>query len=180
MPRSRGYSSVPRGHSTRRRSGWEEGPFSAVTALSTAGMTLWGTGQTAGEDGLTIVRMRGEVLLFLSTVTTILDGFQSFAMGIGIVSDRAFAAGGASVPAPLTTVEWEGWLWHHMGAGLAGLSTTEVAQGPSDAIRIPIDSKAMRKVGSDETVFGAIELGTEVGTAVAQFSARTRMLIKLP
>ena len=181
MTRSRQFGSSRLVRSPRRKTSWNAGPTQlAGTALSAAGSTIWSLGQSGTGDGLTIIRLRGEAELFLSVVTSVGDGFAAFAMGIGIVSSQAFAAGGASMPAPLTNTTWDGWMWHYSGAGLFGQSTTELAAGPIDAVRIPIDSKAMRKVGSNEVIFGAVEMGVETGTATAVFTANSRMLFKLP
>ena len=152
-----------------------------MVALSAVGATLWGIGQTVIQDGGTVVRIRGEALLWISSASAALDGFQSYGMGICKVSDSAFLFGVSAVPSPLTEISWEGWIWHHTGAALVSPSSVEGdVMGPVGSIRIPIDSKAMRKTGTDETICGVVELGTEVGTAIAQFSARTRMLFKLP
>ncbi len=180
MARSRGFMRGRTHGSNRRKTGWNEGPFSTVTLLNAEGSTLWSTGQNFLADGLTIARIRGEVLLFLGAVTSALDGFQSYALGLGIVSTAAFTAGVASVPSPLTEIDWEGWLWHHSGAAIQQKAGAEDITDPSNSVRIAIDTKAMRKVDSDETLIGVVELGTEIGTASLQFSARTRMLVMLP
>jgi len=181
LARSRSSGFQRAGGSSRRRTGWEEGPTSDVTALSAAGGSLWSTGQLFGLDGLTIARIRGEILIWISSAATALDGFQSYAVGIGVVTSPALAIGVTAVPTPLGEPEWEGWLWYHSGAALTQpLAAEGAVPGVVAAVRLPIDTKAMRKVGTEEIVYGAFEVGSEVGTAVVQYSARTRMLLMLP
>ena len=180
MPRSRQFGSTRPGRGNRRLTDWAAGPFSAPQDLSAAGPSLWDTAQSPLIPGLTVVRVRGEFTIVLNAITTVGDGFNNFAVGIGVASLAAFTAGVASLPTPLTEIEWPGWLWHSSHGELQGMSITESGQSPLEALRGVIDSKAMRKLRTDEVIFGAIEMGTEVGTAVASFSARTRMLVKLP
>ena len=151
-----------------------------MTDLTAAGASLWSTGQSAVADGQTVARIRGEVTLGLESVASAMDGYQSYAVGIGIVTASAFAVGVTAVPSPLTEIEWEGWMWIHSGAALFRQSAAETESSPSSFVRIPIDTKAMRKIHSDEILIGVTELGTEVGSASLEYSARTRVLLLLP
>jgi hypothetical protein len=63
---------------------------------------------------------------------------------------------------------------------MAGFSTTETGQSTMEAVRVPIDSKAMRKVHESDVLVGVIEMGTEVGAATVRYAAETRILDKLP
>ena len=151
-----------------------------VTDLVAAGSSVWSLGSIALLDGLTIVRIRGELSLYLSVVTTVFDGFQRWAAGICIVSENAATVGVTAIPASLTDIGWDGWMWHHSAAGMAGFSTAETGQSVMEAVRIPIDTKAMRKLRETDVVVGVIEMGTEIGTATVRYAAQTRMLSKLP
>ncbi len=72
-------------------------------------------------------------------------------------------------------------MWHEMVASVRAPTTTEVTgNAGTSQVRGVIDTKAMRKIGADEVLFGAVELGTEAGTAALSFGARTRMLVMLP
>ena len=184
MARSRGFRQAPQ---TRRRKGWEVGigqvaPQTAITGSSSVIVT---SGLQPTIDGLTLLRTRGSLLYFLSLATAALDGFRG-AFGIGIVTSAAFTAGAASVPTPITEQGWDGWLfWHRIDATAAspiagGVSADADALLPLVAgERVEIDSKAMRKVAQDETIFAAIEL-VEVGTATFQWAVDSRMLFALP
>ena len=124
------------------------------------------------------MRVRGEVTCFISSAAAALDGFLEYTLGIGVVSADAFGAGSGSVPTPGGDQDWGGWLWFHAGGALVEFSTTEVGQGMS-MTRIQIDSKAMRKIGPNETMFMSGTVAGEVGTATIEFAASTRMLLKL-
>ena len=123
--------------------------------------------------------MRGELTAFILVATTIFDGFNVVGFGIRVVTLKAFTLGATAVPGPITEIEDEGWLWHHQ-TKIISLSTTEEGGLGLSVVRIPIDSKAMRKLGSDEVIVGVIETTAEVGTATMVSQMSTRMLIKLP
>ena len=165
--------------SSRRLTAWRSGPNSgAVQSLVAVGSTLVSTG-TASAERLTLVRIRGEITLWIRLATAIGDGFTDFNVGIGIVSANAFATGQAAIPTAGSDRDWPGWIWHHSGGAIVSLETTEVARGPMGAVRIPIDSKAMRKWRLNEVLMGSIQLGTEIGTAQVDMVMSTRVLIKL-
>ena len=115
----------------------------------------------------------------LITVTTLGDGFDEVGLGMCYVSENAFGAGVASVPSPLTDMGWDGWMWHQILSQFRGFSTTETGRGPMEAVRMSIESKAMRKVKASDILIGVVEVGTEVGAASLGFQARTRVLDKL-
>jgi len=176
VPRSRGsFQARPR---SRRRTGWEEGPgIQTPVTTSSSESTVLGAGQLFAVDGHTIVRLRGFVELNLHTVAAIGDGFAG-AMAIGIVTQAAFAVGISAVPTPITEIEWEGWMWHQFFSVHAhSVTGGESNKGPVQVFEI--DSKAMRKIGSDEVIYAVYE-GTEVGTSAMVITLGTRMLLKLP
>jgi hypothetical protein len=101
------------------------------------------------------------------------DGYQG-AMGIGLASSAAFTAGIGSLPTPITEAAWDGWLWHRFFSVHGG-----VADGSTNAgsYQIEVDSKAMRKVSDEMTIFMAGEF-TEIGTALMSVFFDSRMLLK--
>ena len=128
---------------------------------------------------MTIVRIRGIYQASLTVVSSALDGFAG-AIGFGIVTAEAFAAGVLSVPSPITDASWDGWMMHEffqlrvaagtLGDGVnAGIAT----------VNIKIDVKAMRILDSDNVLMGVTEV-FETGTATMHQDADTRMLLLLP
>ncbi len=176
--------------SPRRKTSWAVGPETGVSgaaqSLSATGSIGFTTGVVPTVSGLTLVRLRGEFLIGLQTAGSIGDGFHG-AMGIGIASNAAFAAGIASLPTPLDEEEWNGWLYHRYFSLFAnGIITTAGASLSSSqshdvmaALRVEVDSKAMRKLNVEETMYGAIQV-IEVGVSIVQFAFNSRTLVKLP
>ena len=109
--------------------------------------------------------------------TAVGDGFQ-VAVGICIVSENAFNAGVASVPAPFTDIGWDGWMWHWQGTLAASSTTIDNTLGVT-AHREQIDSKAMRKIKLGDVQCAVIEMVENV-TATMFAHIETRVLDKLP
>ena len=174
-PSSRGF---PR-RSQRRSTAWSAAVASDDLTLSATARAVWSTGAVPSVEGLTIVRTRGQGMLTLASATGAGDGFRG-AMGIGIVSDEAFAIGATAMPGPLTQAEWPGWMWHQFFVLQAVTATIADGVNANSAVyRFEIDSKAMRKVPVGMTIFGMIDV-TELGTASLELQAETRMLGKNP
>ena len=177
MPRLRGLSLPVRGRSPRRKTAWGIGPGgSTATAISSSTAVIMGSGAASTLEGSTLVRLRGELLLTLITATGSLDGFRG-AFGVGIVSNPAFTAGVGSVPTPITESADENWLYHRFFTVVANIST-EADFGLSAALRVEVDSKAMRRFDSDKILYAAIEV-VETGAAVMDASFDSRVLVKL-
>jgi len=176
MPRSsRRFPVQTRG--PRRLTAWDSGPDEAGTIVTATGSLLWTTGVVlTTESKATVVRSRGLVTInLLGQQTADGDGFTG-AVGLGIVSLDAFTAG--AVPDPIGDIAWPGWLWYSHFHVMQG----DVNIGGEGAVsriqRIEIDSKAMRKMGSEEILFGAFEF-VEQGTATVEVTGQTRILVKL-
>ena len=169
----------------RRKTSWGFGPTSGTSgsaqSFAITGSLLMTTGVTPTLDGITLVRTRGELLMYLSTVTAALDGFHG-AFGIGVVpgGNRGFlAVGGGALPIPITNEDDETWIYHRYIA----LTGATAAVSDSDSlgstqVRIDIDSKAMRKVNVGDQIYASWE-AAETGTAVMQIHFNSRMLFKL-
>ncbi len=174
----RSFQRSPRGLSTRRQTSWFRGPENAAgTQLTSSGATLLGNGATATEDGLTLVRTRGILTFMLTAATAASDGFHG-AFGLAIVTTPAFQAGVASLPSPVTEIDWDGWLYHQFFKAQAPSAFTANGTGPW-VYQFQIDSKAMRKVADNESFILVAEV-VEVGTAALAINADSRMLFKLP
>jgi len=162
--------------SSARRVDWGQGPTASDVGMSGNAKVLW-TSNASTTVGQTVVRTRGQWHVYLTAATAIGDGYQG-AMGLTMVSADAASAGAASVPGPYSDPIWNGWLWHSY-FDVRVLSTT-LADGVNAMVasqRGEIDSKAMRKFEPGQTFIGVVE-GVESGTAVLEFQADTRVLLK--
>jgi len=183
MGRLGGFHGRSQIRSRRRQVAWDGGPFMTITDISATGKLLWTIGVVLDKDEeSTIVRIRGQILARLVLSTAAGDG-MSFAVGLGLVNSQAFTAGAGSVPGPGTDPDWGGWLWHQYfyvyGTAAQSLGQDTARNANSD-VRIEIDSKAMRKMDSNQTLFGMFEVQAEAGTATVRLLADTRVLVKLP
>jgi len=178
LARQRGFQRQSHGSGQRRLTAWDEGVAElSETTVTASGTLLWNAGVTlVQESRATVVRTRGLVDAFIiGPGIADGDGFAG-AHGIGIVSSDAFAAG--AVPDPLTDSSWPGWLWYeHFEIRDPDVSNA-ATRSSSGFQRSVIDSKAMRKWGNAETMFGASEF-VEIGGANMIIRADTRFLIKL-
>jgi len=179
MPRSRGTFTHQRS-STRRQTSWFGGPFGTVS-FSANGAAVFGTAQQAAGEGLTIIRTRGELLVYLTGGTlSALEGFR-WALGIGVVTENAAGIGVIAIPSPLTDVVWDGWMVYETGHCKTprDMSAAEGAASPMTMARIPIDSKAMRKFKFSDVMTAVFEVDSEVGTASLTAELSTRILAKV-
>ncbi len=182
---ARSFQSRPRPRTRRRTTTWSDGPKSTLTGqvLASTGKSIWATGfAVAAGTSLTLVRTRGEILLQLDLATAAGDGFLG-AIGLGIVSGDAFGIGSTAMPGPFSDPGWPGWWWHQYFSvrGVAAQSAgADVARNANSDLRIDIDSKAMRIVKENESMFGMVEIGAELGTASLTYLGQTRVLLKLP
>ncbi len=124
------------------------------------------------ENPATIVRTRGQVSVRLQAYTA--DLTVAGAFGIGVVSQEAFAAGVASMPEPFTDSDWGGWfVWRTFAMRFEFDDATGLTFPAS--VDFEVDSKAMRKIGTNEVLVFIAESQTG---AYAMFDG-TRSLIKL-
>ncbi len=165
--------------SQRRQTSWSSGPRGTAGPFSASNtVAMFTLGSQALADGLTLVRIRGEFNFFLSTISASLDGFLDVALGIANVTENAFGIGTTAVPDPRVDIGWDGWIYHYTGSIFGPSATVDNSLGPA-AIRLQIDSKAMRKIKSTDVLIGVAAVGVEVGTAVLQCHLETRILDKV-
>jgi len=182
VARPRGF---PRGlrMTNRRQTSWDLGPGGAApTAFSTSTSAFLGSAIAILIDGLTIVRLRGDFMAYMTLSSSALDGFQG-AFGIAIANTQAVVAGAASVLQPLTNADWDGWMYHRFffvkspSAFSAGGNLSVAKE--STVLKWDVDTKAMRKITTDESVYAMLEVA-EVGTSGMDVHFDSRMLFKLP
>ena len=177
--------------SQRRKTSWNVGPSTGTngtpeSAISTGTALLANLSATVSQDGQTVVRIRGDLLLYLVTASASGEG-MSGAFGIGLATSAAVAVGVTAVPTPLTEESNDNWLYHRYfslfsaaDVVAAGVSENQALVHPLSAVmHEPIDSKAMRKVNIGDSIYMALET-EEAGTAVIRWAANCRLLTKLP
>ena len=122
----------------------------------------------------TLVRTRGGLTVYADDSSTP-GSFGVIGAGLMIVTASAVAAGG--VPSPLVDPgnDWFWWDSFSVGSAAADVIGEEVT-----VHRKVIDSKAMRKVGSNEVVILVTELQTCEGTMVVNLCGAIRFLMKAP
>jgi len=146
LPR-RGTRVFDRG--AKRQTTWVGPALQGFVALAAATKIIVASFDPAA-NGLakpTLVRTRGTVNVIPNVTTA--DVEFTGAIGVGVVTDRAFAAGAASIPGPFTDSGWDGWVATMLLSGALEFGT----EGSFIWIEgVEVDSKAMRKVTDDETV----------------------------
>ena len=177
MPRAqRGFPS--RQSRSRRSTSWGLGPGGTVlTSVSASSAGFVGSGVIATVEGLTLIRTRGRFNMFMAGAgSSDGDGMQG-AFGIGIAQTVAVDAGIASVSTPITNQADENWIYWtplsvHNGDVSIGLS-------PQVQMNFEVDSKAMRKIPVDVTLYAAFEL-VEIGAGSVSLFFDSRILVKNP
>ncbi len=186
MARQRGFR--PRGRPiSGRQTAWGFGPGdTAVTTFTATSKSIMGTGLglTAGTGKATIARLHGEFSAYLTSASSANNGY-SCAFGVGLVTLVAFGAGVASIPGPLTQLDWDGWMFHKLFSCVTVAAMSGAASGDADnqlstvaAIRFDVDSKAMRKMDEEVILVGVLEV-VELGTAALSALFDSRLLLKL-
>ncbi len=173
-----------RARSTRRQTEWSLGPGdTSLTSISASSSVFMGAAIQALVPGLTVIRIRGELLLYLTLGTSAGDGYVG-AFGIGIASLAAVTAGIASVPTPITEAGADSWLYHRFfrlsspGVSTAAALNVNAFGVAAGAMRVEVDSKAMRKFPQDLAIYAAIEV-VEGGVATMDGFFNSRSLSKL-
>ena len=188
MAHRRGFGS--RTPSLRRRTSWGVGPQTGVdgaTQVLSASQSQIATGGSVPTvNGLTMVRTRGDLNIFLTLSDATGNGFHG-AFGIGVANASAFTAGIASLLTPITDEDADVWLYHRYfgifsGGTIAAATAAQQADqvnSASGVVHIEVDSKAMRKVSIDQVIYASIEV-IELGTCVMEWAFNSRVLFKLP
>ncbi len=169
--RLRGARSFPGRSRSKRVSTWVGSADQGAIAVASNATVIMQSNATLGDT--TVVRVRGLLVVEPNVYTA--DKAMQGAFGIGIVSDQAFAAGAASVPGPWTDPDWGGWFVWQAWAGRLEFVTGTGVRVRDSALEYQIDSKAMRKVESNETLIVVAE--SQVGAV--NISTPFRMLLKL-
>ncbi len=125
----------------------------------------------ASLEPLTVMRIRGMVSFRPQTTAADLDIIG--AIGMGIVSAEAFAAGAASIPEPFDQGGASIWMmWRSFSFNFKFLDATGVQ---FNTWSFEVDSKAMRKMGPNEVLVTVAD--SQAGAYAV--SSPLRALVKL-
>ncbi len=153
---------------SKRSTEWVGSADQSYTVVATNGLVIQQSlAIEAAFGGSTVVRSRGELSIIPTdpSINTKIVG----AMGCAVVSDQAAAAGAASIPGPITNMDWDGWfVWvpFHMVFDV----TTDIGRAITSR-EVPFDSKAMRKVKTGDTLVTMVE--SQVGALSIAITFRT-------
>ncbi len=165
---------VVRGKGPRRKTQWVGPADQANVTVAAGGASILNSfdPQAQGLQSPTIVRTRGSFSFQPAAFSA--DVAIHGAYGIGVVSDQSFNAGVASMPEPFSDADWDGWfVWRSFTMAFEFQDATGT-QFPVN-IMYEIDSKAMRKVGPNETVVAI----AESQSGAFNCADHTRLLFKL-
>jgi len=153
----------------RRLTQWIGPALQNYQTVATAGATV--IASVPFNEKTTIVRTRGHCSVIPTVVTADLNIIG--AVGFGIVSSEALAIGVTAIPEPFTDADWSGWfVWRSYSYRLEVVS--EIGEHFIEW-DFEVDSKAMRKVGPNESAV----IVAESFAGEYQISCPWRMLVKL-
>ncbi len=158
----------------KRQSTWIGPADQGYVPVGSAGAAIISTFDPDGASLIapTIIRTRGQVSTALSVgIAGDVDVIGAY--GMCIVSDNAAGIGITAVPLPFDDAAWGGWfVWRSFSMRYeftSGVDARFTMQSEE------VDSKAMRKVSTDETIL--IVAQSQVGAF--DISAPLRLLLKL-
>ncbi len=117
----------------------------------------------------TVIRTRLELLYFSDSEAV--DETPFGALGMTVVSQKAAALGITAIPTPITNSDGDWFMWQ----GLAAANRFGGSEADSLFQRTVIDSKAMRKIGVDDSVAIVVEQSAAVGATIV---IQGRQLVK--
>jgi len=150
---------------TKRLTDWVGVTPVGYVSVADAGATLLAS--IPFDEPATVIRTRGQVSITPLAFSVDIEIIGAF--GMGVVSSEALAAGILSVPEPFSDSDWAGWfVWRSFSYRYDFTSAVGTQYPRWD---FEVDSKAMRKVGSNESIVfvaesfsGAFQISTPVRT----------------
>ena len=178
--RSRG-SFRGRTTSAKRRTSWELGPGGVTeTQVTTTGSVFLGSVATPLLDGLTLARIRGRFQAVIVAASAVGSGMIG-AFGIGIATTAAVTVGATAVPTPITEQGWDGWLfWMPLQVSVVSATISDGANAMILAQLLEVDTKAMRKLTVEDSIYAMVEISTEHDIVTLAMNFDSRALIFLP
>ena len=174
---SRGLSRLP----PRRKISWEDGPGGTglQTQIASSVSLLVSTGTGILVDGLTLVRLRGQLTMSMA-ISSASGQSLTGAFGLAVIREEAFSdVGVTAVPTPITEQDWNGWIYWAPIQLISSGTAPAVDSEPTTVMKQIVDTKAMRKLDLGDVIYGAIEV-VEGGVITVDWAFDSRILLKLP
>ena len=147
-------SNFPRSQRMSKRWAFMQGSSSDLTG---DGTTLGGS--LGFGEARTVLRMLGEYLIVPTSAPAAFDSV-TISIGIAVVSLDAAAAGAASLPDPGGDPQYP---WLHWAQYDFFMPSTGVIFDLGWGVRVPFDSRTMRKVKPSESLVFVIEYANNAG-----------------
>ena len=155
---------------TRQRKHWHGTANASVAFTSASTAIIASLGIT---DPVTILRTLGSSLVSIGPAL-VADDRAVVTLGLGLVSTDAFVVGASAMPDPANEPEFD-WLWWY--AAHVHLPDVDQAGGVASAMRIAVNSKAMRRASHQETLVLIGQYENILGTPTVHVNASLRILI---
>ena len=161
--------------SVRRPTFWEGGRINqAVASGVSVSSVIVSEATLENSPNPTIVRSRGDLLVMITSGGAPASG--QFTSGLIVVTADALAAG--AVPSPLQDIGSDWLWWSNRGMRTVSGGAASDEDGEAGIVRIPIDSKAMRKVGLNQALILVSAMQPETATVGVHIVGAIRVLLK--
>ncbi len=164
------------GARSQRQFVWSNIVSSMIVTAAASGKAVGTNVGLSSAGGLTLIRTRGWLGIHLDP-TTIADALQ-VGVGLGVFSSDAFAAGGGSMPGPLTEVDYD-WVFHTVRVMGPSFTATEDGTNILHNVWVDVDSKAMRKLKPNQVLGWIAEVTILSGGGSIDLGVSARHLFKL-
>ncbi len=158
-----------RSRAPRQRKHWHNlGPSGVVTFAANASGIL-ASFEDADRDPFTVMRILGELSVAPESAGVVAGDQALMTTAIGVVSADAVAIGDTAMPDPSDEADYP-WLW--WAATFIDFASVDDLGG---AVRyVPVESKAMRKIGPGQALVAVSQYTDRTGTPplALMFSAR--------
>ena len=165
----------PQVRSVRRPTFWEGARINHTLSSGSSFSTVIVSEATLeNTPNPTIVRSRGDLIVTINSAGAVARA--NFTAGLIVVTADALAAG--AVPSPLSDIgsDWLWWNARAMNTTAGGRSLDNDSEG--GIARIPVDSKAMRKVGLNQVMILVTNITPETLTVGVDVTGVIRVLLK--
>ncbi len=160
---------------TRQRKHWVGTNGLSFGTVAANGTSI--VNSIAFTDPATILRLIGEVVTVFPNQTLVANDAAQLTLGIGLVSSDAAAVGFTALPDPLDEPGYDWLWWYSTFLFNMNITTENVVPDGSFYSRIPIQSKAMRKLKPNMTLVLVQQYLSESGSPTVGTAGQFRCLI---